>query len=145
MREIKFRAWQKNDSEYRLETEPEYYMDYDPTFKVDVIGAGATEEYAELNEGLKSISNLMQYTGIKDYNGKEIYEGDIVHNVTYTFNGVVFFDNGSFWVREYLSHVDEGLYDDREKETRWSIDLSWEIIGNIYENPDLLEIAEPGL
>ncbi len=84
---------------------------------------------------------LQQFTGIRAQNGKEIYEGDIVHNVAYTFNGVVFFENGSFWVREYLSHVDEGLYDDREKETRWSIDLEWEVIGNIYENPDLIKAS----
>ncbi len=44
------------------------------------------------------------------------------------------------WVEDItlILHVDEGLYDDREKETRWSIDLGWEVIGNIYENPELL-------
>jgi len=92
---------------------------------------------------------LIQFTGLHDKNGTEIYEGDIVNystkhsnNITYTFNGIVFFDRGCFWVREYLSHVDEGIFDDPEKETRWSIDLDWEIIGNIYENPELLEVKQ---
>jgi uncharacterized phage protein (TIGR01671 family) len=82
----------------------------------------------------------MQYTGLEDRFGTEIYEGDIVKNITHRFNGVVFFDRGSFWVREYLSHADEGLYHDTEKETRWSIDLDWEIIGNTYETPDLIRV-----
>ena len=73
---------------------------------------------------------LMQYTGLKDKNGKEIYEGDMVqidhhwdsdwadkpHEVNY--------DNGSFFPW--------GTGDWEE------ISDKWEIIGNIYENPELL-------
>lgn len=129
-REIRFRAWYKPGLEM--------YRVLDMHFQ-SISG----DLYGVLNEGSPYSVNardveMMQFTGLHDKNGKEIYEGDIVNNVTYKFNGVVFFDNGSFWVREYLSHVDEGLYDDREKETRWSINLNWEVIGNIYENADLL-------
>jgi uncharacterized phage protein (TIGR01671 family) len=125
MREIKFRAWDTKTKHMSHEQINPFDGDYLIEF-----------EHINLDRSSKDLI-WMQYIGLKDKNGKEIYEGDIVNNVTYTFNGVVFFDNGSFWVRECLSHVDEGLYDDREKETRWSINLDWEVVGNIYETPEL--------
>lgn len=74
---------------------------------------------------------LMQYTGLKDKNGKKIFEGDIgwdEHNECY---GVVKFEEGKFlyvWenIAEDLQEVADGI----------------EICGNIHENPDLLEVAE---
>lgn len=85
---------------------------------------------------------LMQYTGIKDKNDVEIYEGDIV---SFMFlktkverkRGVVVFD------------VDELCYFIRtSSEWGYNHNLAWcdtEVIGNIYENPELLEaINEQG-
>ena len=84
----------------------------------------------------------MQYAGLKDKNGKRIYEGDIVYNLKNNFKGAVYYEKSSFWVREFYSNVDERSYDgDIKKETIWSINLDWKIIGNIYENPELLEKA----
>jgi formylmethanofuran dehydrogenase subunit C len=72
-----------------------------------------------------SMSNLeygkvMQFTGVKDKNGKEIYEGDILN-----FDGLVEFKNGSFIVNGWEPLGEMAT----EKQ---------EIIGNIYENPELL-------
>lgn len=76
-------------------------------------------------------SPLMQYTGLKDKNGKEIYEGDIVQTHTKEFAKVVF-QNGCFmWDNAPLCYDEEWEFAKTEK---WA-----EIIGNIYENPELLK------
>ena len=99
MREIKFRAW--NGVEM---SEPFDLNKGDPdTFPL----------------GLP----LMQYTGLKDKNGKEIYDGDILKNEDYNRTRVMEWENDvvPFCFDYYESPGD------------------WEIIGNIYENPELLK------
>ena len=67
---------------------------------------------------------IMQYTGLKDKNGKEIYEGDLC-NCWDTKKEKITFDLGTFWINGTPLHA---IY--REEEI--------EVIGNIYENPELL-------
>ncbi|MEL4397647.1 YopX family protein [Listeria monocytogenes] len=74
---------------------------------------------------------LMQYTGLKDKNGKKIFEGDIgwdEHNECY---GVVKFEEGKFL------YVWENIAEDL-----WEVADGIEICGNIHENPELLEVSE---
>ncbi|EAH2664990.1 hypothetical protein D5K92_13750 [Listeria monocytogenes] len=74
---------------------------------------------------------LMQYTGLKDKNGKKIFEGDIgwdEHNECY---GVVKFEEGKFL------YVWENIAEDL-----WEVADDIEIYGNIHENLELLEVAE---
>lgn len=67
-----------------------------------------------------------QYTGLKDKNGKEIYEGDIVLRGSDNSPEVVEFDDD----------IDtDGVYG---RCSGWAFD-GWEVIGNIYENPELLK------
>ena len=69
-----------------------------------------------------------QYTGLKDKNGKEIYEGDFLKYKDAVMQ--VEWDQGAFWVDEHIDHYHGLLGDEYFDEI--------EIIGNIWENPELL-------
>lgn len=96
------------------------------------------------------VNTIGQYTGLKDKNGKEIYEGDIAEwlyfNIIYTLNGA----DGAEWLKGVIEWQQGGfifrvLERDFEKARWYSIsDLHTEtptdveVIGNIYNNPELL-------
>ena len=78
----------------------------------------------------KHENSVGQYTGLKDKNGKEIFEGDVVEAIRYdglVVTGVVGFRDCSF----VISTGYQTIY-------TW-MDYQIEIIGNIHENPELLE------
>jgi uncharacterized phage protein (TIGR01671 family) len=82
-------------------------------------------------------SKLMQYTGLKDENGKEIYEGDILKlNPEYRGYGEipvsVFWGKGR-WLCQGIMH-----YSHQSDLTSYALD-KMEIIGNIHDNPELLK------
>ena len=81
---------------------------------------------------------LMQFTGLTDKNGKEIYEGDIIKD-TYTQVGhtvYIYWNNG--WCQWECMNVKKNPDLEHIDDARWDLH-NCEVIGNIYENPELLE------
>ena len=138
-REIKFRAWDVESNEMTL-----------PNDILEVLVSMKNEVYAMVkgrNETLGGINRdntiLMQYTGLKDKNGTEIYEGDIVrlqnspieNGVDY--NALIVFKYGGFCA------IDGTIDNYAVSRYRLSdFDLEITVLGNIYENPELLERVE---
>jgi uncharacterized phage protein (TIGR01671 family) len=75
---------------------------------------------------------LMQYTGLKDKNGKEIYEGDIVQRISMTPGGIDFLGKVVYGECEYWLENERGAVN-----LFTEID-ELEVISNVYENPELL-------
>lgn len=114
MREIKFRVWDKHLNQMLHTTDLEWY---DDSFGF------------RLDKHIEDIEyNLMQYTGLIDKNGKEIYEGDVIQFYSLSADGIVqgavIYHFGIFRIGNYMlvNHYNR-----------------CEVIGNIYENPELLD------
>lgn len=86
---------------------------------------------------------LMQSTGLKDKNGKEIFEGDIIAievDDTETPISAKIFQNNKIGV--LMFHVFEDNEDVPMVELLEDNSVAFAVIGNIYENPELLEVEE---
>ena len=135
MREIKFRAWDKYTEEmWNVETlhiEDEYV----DLFKTNIYEKPLENPWAKISDVI-----LMQYTGLKDKNGVEIYEGDIVSMVVVEdkaeYSGDVVFESGCFCLNISLDGTEYKVTALEWKETKTIIT----VIGNIYQNSDLLEV-----
>ena len=126
MREIKFRAW---DKAYK-----HMINDFNPICHGEM-NIFDFSFLARWREGIIP----MQYTGLKDKKGKEIYEGDILETGQYTYGPVVvIWDVGTC---SYDLQTKDGSEQEHLFDTSGKSDLGyvfWEVIGNIYENPELL-------
>ena len=134
MREIKFRAWDGMEWVYSSAVD---YVEIENTWRI----------FDQLNEEWLYCLQPYQYTGLKDKNGREIYEGDlykftISHDMYNPESGhttfevvhvkAVTFEDGAFYHGTHLlSEIIE--FDD-----------SFTYVGNIYENPELLEESQNG-
>lgn len=127
MREIKFRAWVK-EKKAIFEVILIDYVTKKVTYLLERVGHLLSIRDAKFND-----VELMQYTGLKDKNNKEIYEGDILFESFGERYYKVVFENGGFRA-EFKGDFDEHSFD--------LIDVvaqGCEIVGNIYENPELME------
>jgi uncharacterized phage protein (TIGR01671 family) len=121
-REIKFRAWDKKhncwDDDFAIHADGCLYQPAKARW--DISDIAVETAYDELE--------IMQFTGLKDKNGKEIYEGDIV-SCADVIVAVTWKDAG-FHIITNESQGASMFVQDRAKH--------FEVIGNIYSNPELL-------
>ena len=122
MKEIKLRAWDKTLNKIHCWSAIEDHFTF--------------EELLDDN-----FFEAMQYTGLKDKNGTEIYDGDYIRYSTRTINGSIYthvcrvfqHESGTWRIEGY--HEDNHSYE--TKGTVYAAHLICEVIGNIYENPEL--------
>ena len=109
-------------------------------FPVGIIDCSIQAVYIEEPNGLDSCRNfdeieLMQSTGLKDENGREIYEGDVLQTHDGELSKVVWNKYLGCWEVEFLSEIVD-LSEGADVKSNRS---DCEIVGNIYENPEFLE------
>jgi len=145
MREHKYQVWHKEHKQMYMLAGYDHIVDYDDY----------TEPEREYSEQIQHVLytpdlpgcekiwradaayvEIREYTGLKDRTGKDIYEGDIILRHAQWGNGspeAVTYENGhwsySYDLVEYCERPDE----------------QWEIIGNLYETPDLMKTMEKEL
>ena len=123
MREIKFRVWDK-EMKCMVKVDSMHFP----------LGKSNEKDIAIFNEEEFYFQwvhdyNLMQYTGLKDKNGVEIYEGDIIKTDDFYEGGKLVFKGKIEVIKSLDYYINRCAF----------IDTSGEVIGNIYENPELLE------
>ena len=123
----KFRVWMKSLKWMCDVTN----ISFDSKF-VDICQQGDTERYTEMSVEFDEIT-LMQSTGLFDRNGKEIFEGDIVKMAKDVYSEPTYYEvvrhRGGAYRLESKQHGCE----------LWLRHTDCEVVGNIYENPELLE------
>ena len=129
MREIKFRAWLKEDKKMvNVET-----MDFTDKSMQYLKRSEIINAYILRRVSFDDVE-LMQYTGLKDKNDKEIYEGDILFFRDENMKYIVVWQDAAFIIKsiEIRKYSEKMCWlDDTE--------ICCEIVGNIYENKNLLE------
>ncbi|MGN1451535.1 MAG: YopX family protein [Eubacteriales bacterium] len=145
MREILFRGKRLNNSEW---VEGFLYITHDGEYE---IGCYNSELNIERLTDIVDPSTVGQYTGLKDKNGKRIFEGDIIRTHyanarKYDFLEQVVFHNGRFCaIYNFQGHgngkmwanIADGVPHLPQDKTPY---MEWcEVIGNIHDNPELLE------
>lgn len=158
MREIKFRAWDGQRMFYGI-----LPWAWDSVIKTGFWYCSQSRDNNDVAKFEVDVQMskkdfiIMQYTGLKDKNGKEIYEGDIICHVNYI-------DKPKYIIRFGIGYIDASDFEDysikingfylesiKKKKDEYGYgyppsimniyDYS-EVIGNIYENPELLEVKK---
>ena len=134
MREIKFRAWDKEKGKMFYPDCKGIEINFDGVCEGKNWYIRDTRWKADCGVTSHLTGILMQFTGLKDKNGKDIYEGDIAK-----FGSRLGFISEVKWLPKNSGF----LIKDKWGEWQWLYDVvastSFEIIGNIHENPNLLK------
>jgi len=131
VRVIKFRAWDKDRNEWFIHG----------SLQIGLDGNLCLDEVAKNYR--KNRFDILQFTGITDKNGKEIYDGDIIKDIDGSILTVQYggpYEYCGFGVSRKRRPGEFGTdptWD--ELNSRWCKDI--EVIGNIYENPELVQHA----
>ncbi len=125
MREIKLRAWDKYAKKMIFDFVISQYNKFSGWSNCIYcglkVGSGGSDDYT-----------LMQYTGLKDKNGVEIYEGDVVREDSPPHHcGEIKYDGGAFYI--------SGITDGYSELCHILVDDFWEVVGNTHENPELIQ------
>lgn len=133
MREIKFRCF------YRGAMYPvkELFFGDDAPVSVSCIEMTLDGEVRSVSPDSEHVKGLTQYTGLKDKNGKEIYEGDILKFFDKPIAVVEWMEFGG-WAYRWIDEVYKRVRQRNPEPFFHNINL-WEVIGNIYQDKHLLE------
>lgn len=130
-REIKFRAW-NSTNEKMIDLRAITPLAIESALNCDGLFLPFEEDLI-----------LMQFTGLKDKNGNEIYEGDVVETENYDQLAIVTFKTTGYLAGAFCLKQKDGKFRNFSPDNIWSPSdepRNWdEVIGNIYENPDLIE------
>ena len=126
-REIKFRVWDIGSQKMRLVKEISFRLDY-----VEDIDGAVSGITVQTDDGDEACLNfiLMQYTGLKDKNGKEIYEGDVLQSDVQGYEGD--YSNGIIVISNIISTGNISYKIEIQE-------YGMRVVGNIYENPELIK------
>lgn len=149
-REIKFRAWDNMTKSMYQVRDIDFLANREINSIRLVIGIQTSEDDIDFDFPIRRSGEyeLMQFTGLKDKNGKEIYEGDILKLDDGRIAQVVWYDTGWYIESNPHSKMEKSFSKIDRKDNEYSVILlsaerygklkHSEVIGNIYENPELL-------
>lgn len=124
-RAVKFRAWDTKERKWLFGKDG-----FSMFGEMVIMGEWGNAAWRSISDDEPYRYQLLQYTGLKDKNGVEIYEGDIVDDRGVTW--YVEFGNGNYTLRCTCHYPDGDFYVFEDSPF-------YAVIGNIYENPELLE------
>lgn len=132
MREVKFRAWDKDEL---VMFQPEDIRHINFTEKMIILNTNDYDFIGDFGDDEDGTLILMQYTGLKDKNGKEIFEGDIIKYSEHPTYGSLLEFNSEVKITPFGILIKS--YAGNEKFLAKCFKYC-EVIGNIYENKELI-------